>query len=63
LLNIPQIRTNVKQKSMTIFGIDFCFWPKLRYLQLYHDSIALLQKLHLASLLVAPGLQTIQFLF
>jgi hypothetical protein len=63
LLNIPQIRRNVKQKSMTIFGIDFCFWPKLRSSQSHHDSTALFQKLHLASLLIAPSLRTIQFLF
>jgi hypothetical protein len=34
-----------------------------RSTQLYLDSTAFLQKLHLASLLVAPSLQTIQFLF
>jgi uncharacterized membrane protein YphA (DoxX/SURF4 family) len=41
----------------------FCLKPKSRSSQLYHDSTYLLLKLHLASLLVASGLRTIQLLF
>jgi hypothetical protein len=56
------VRVSVQQ-SRTIFVTYFCLWPKLRSLQRYHDSTSLLLKMHLASLLVAPGLRTIQFLY